>query len=468
MKIPLFLTALALLPLPAAELTITSAPLETTLEVEATLLPEEPVPFQLKPEQWSTFTIRDLIDHGASVKAGEAVISFEDEDYQRALEEGKAEAKARAIELAKTERELADLETTTPRTLEGLKLAHDRAKEALDYFLEIGRPLEIEDAEKSLERAERSLRYQQEELDQLLKMYEEDGLTEETEEIILTRQKAQVDSAKFALKKAKLATEWNLEKSIPRKTVDLQRDYNQALLAYETGKLNLPRELEQKTLAVAKARRTNRKADEDLAALEADSKFFTLKAPADGMVFHGEIKDGTWSLGNTAKFLFKTGSAPVNTTLMTLMPAGSPLVLHGKVDQGQYLALSSETTGSATIAGLSGSSFPVKVTTLAPAPNAAGRYSLEMSIELPEDHPLVEGMKAQVILVTYRNDDAITIPDRALTTSDGKATVKLKMADGKFETREVTTGREVDGKTEILEGLEVDQVIVLPDPSPSQ
>ncbi len=39
----------------------------------------------------------------------------------------------------------------------------------------------------------------------------------------------------------------------------------------------------------------------------------------------------------------------------------------------------------------------------------------------------------------------------------------MKMADGKDEVREVKTGHAADGKTEILEGLEVDQVILVPD-----
>jgi hypothetical protein len=37
------------------------------------------------------------------------------------------------------------------------------------------------------------------------------------------------------------------------------------------------------------------------------------------------------------------------------------------------------------------------------------------------------------------------------------------MADGNHETREVKTGRIVNGNIEILEGLEVDQVIFVPE-----
>lgn len=468
MKASFLFTALTLTSLTAGELTIQSAPFETTLELEATFLPSEAVNFQLDPKQWSQFVIADLVDHGRQVKEGDVIISFEKEDYLRQLEETKAAAKTRDIELAKTERELADLRITTPHELEGLKLAHDRAKEALDYFKETGKDLKIEDANQSLERAQRSLRYQEEELEQLLKMYEEDGITEETEEIILTRQKASVDSARFNLKKMELATQWTLEKSIPREAVDLQREFDQALVAFETGTVNLPRTLSAKTLAVAKAQRADAKADQDLVDLEADGRFLTLTAPSDGIIYYGEIADGTWSLGNTSKFLFEGGTAPVETTLMALVPTDAPLVLHGEVPQSDYLSLSSEAEGRATVAGLSGTSFPVTLSQLDAAPNQAGKYGLKMSVTLPDESPLVAGMKAKVELVTYRNAEAITLPDEALSTIDGKTTVKLKMADGKHETREVKTGRKLDGKTEILEGLEVDQVILLPEPSAAE
>ena len=231
------------------ELTIKSRTLETSLELDATFIPEQPTLFKIEPDQWSQFIIAELVEHGSSVKKNQSVITFEAEDYQRHLAETKEDAKVRAIALAKAERQLADLKTNTPRVLEGLKLAHDRAKESLDYFTLTGKALQEEEAIETLKRSQRSLSYQEEELKQLLKMYKEDGITEETEEIILKRQRASVKSAEFSVKKAELNSKWALEKTIPRQAVDLQRTYADALLEYETGKINLPRAVEEATLA---------------------------------------------------------------------------------------------------------------------------------------------------------------------------------------------------------------------------
>lgn len=447
----------------AGEITVKSGPLESTLTLDATFISTNATVFRIDPKQWSSFVIADLVDHGTTVKEGDAILTFERENFDKNLAESKESAKGRQIALAKAERELADLEVTTPRTLEGLKLVHDRAKESLDYFEKTGRALNEEEARESLDRAKRSVSYVEEELKQLLKMYEEDGITEETEEIILKRQRASLKSAQFSLKKAVQSSAWTLAKIIPRQAVDLNRSFNDALLAYETGSLNLPRTLDAKTLSVAKAKRDDAEADKKLVELENDGKFLSITAPTEGIIYYGEINDHSWSPGGSAKFLFKHGSAPADTALMTLVPIGSPLALHGSVGQADLLQIPADAKGTAEVAGLENSAFPVTLTTLAGAPDSGGQFSVAMAVELPENSPIVTGMKAKVKLVTYSQENAISLPKAAITTKDGKSTVKLKMADGKDEVREIKTGRTANGKTEILEGLEVDQVILVPD-----
>ncbi len=463
MKATLLITALLAGQIPASEFTIKSEPLESTLTVDATFLPSESTVFRIDPKQWSKFVITDLVKHGASVSEGDALLTFEREDFDKHLAESIESAKSRKIALTNAESELANLKITTPQTLEGLKLAHDRAKEALAHFTDTGRALMEEDAKEGLDRATRSVSYVEEELKQLLKMYEEDGITEETEEIILKRQRSSLKSAKFSLKKAVQSSAWTLEKTIPRQAVDLERTFDSARLAHESGTLTLPRALEEKALAVAKAKRDDAEADRKLAELEADGKFLTITAPADGVVYYGEIDETSWSVGNTAKFLFKSGSATADTPLMTLIPNGSALVLHALVSQSDRLQITTETKATAEVAGIENSAYPASVTNLDSAPNAGDQYHVGLSVELPEASPIVTGMKAKVKLTTYRNEGAISVPKAAVTTKDDKSTVNLKMADGNTETHEVKIGRTADGKIEILEGLAVDQVILIPD-----
>ena len=71
-------------------------------------------------------------------------------------------------------------------------------------------------------------------------------------------------------------------------------------------------------------------------------------------------------------------------------------------------------------------------------------------------------MKAKVKLITYRNEKALTVPKSAVKTEGDKSTIRLKMADGSDEVREVKLGKTSGDHVEILEGIAADQVILLP------
>ena len=71
-----------------------------------------------------------------------------------------------------------------------------RAEDDLAYWNDVLRPAQIEEAEYRLDGQRNRLADQKEELAQLEKMYGEDDLTEETEEIVLSR--ARPWSAAFA------------------------------------------------------------------------------------------------------------------------------------------------------------------------------------------------------------------------------------------------------------------------------
>jgi HlyD family secretion protein len=447
----------------AGEHTVQESVFEKTVDLEATFLPTEATVLKIDPQQWSSYLIQQLIDHGSIVKKGDILIKCDPEDYQKHLAETEKGVAARKIVLARSERELADLEITTPRALEQQRDGLERAKESLDYFTNTGRALEEETSRERLDSAERSLSYNEEELKQLLKMYEEDGVTEETEEIILKRQRSSVKSAKFALKRTKVSTAWYLEKTIPHKAIDLQTAFDSSTLAFETAKLNLPRILEEKRLSVAKAKRNDAIADEKLAKLKGDASFFTVTAPADGTVYYGKIDQGSWSLGQTAKFLMENGSLPVKSALMTFVPAAAPLSLYSSIGQDKRLLLKVGNAATATVDGLIDQEFTAQLTQLDQIPNGEGNYKTSFSVKLPIDSPILGGMKGKIAVVTYRNEKALTVPTSAITKKDGKSTVEVKLADGKNESREITTGQSTDGNTEVLTGLTVDQVVLTPE-----
>lgn len=448
----------------AGDYIIKSEPLEAKLTMKATFLPLDSQAIRLSPKQWQSFVIADLVKHGTPVKAGDTLISFERDDYDKALIEKKEAAKIRKLTLDQAEQDFETFKIKSAHSLEGLKLAQDREKEELDDFNEVSRASKEEMAKQRVEMAKLGLSYQEEELKQLLKMYEEDGITEETEEIILKRQRTAVKREKLNLKRANKIAKWTLEKIIPREGVDLERSFNAAKLAYENAKKDTPRALKKKELALEETRRKHLEADQELTEMELDGHLFTLTAEADGIVYYGAIENHAWTLGNNAKFLRKKGKTPLNSTFLTLVPTASNLSLHGRLKQSDRLQLKPDTKGTATVEGPTDTSYPVTTTDLDVAPQADGQFIVAMDVELPEDAPFVTGMQAKVEFTTYQQNEAISIPAAAITTKDGVSTVKLKMADGKNEVRTVELGKKIDTKVEITSGLEIDQVIVVPEP----
>ncbi|MDB4354220.1 HlyD family secretion protein, partial [Akkermansiaceae bacterium] len=196
MKIILATSMLCISALGAGEHTVKESVFEKTVDLDASFLPSEATVLSIDPQEWSSFIIQNLVDHGSSVKKGDILIQCDPEDYQKHLAKTEKGVASRKIALARAERELADLEITTPRALEAQRDSLGRAKESLDDFTETGRALEEETARERLASAKRSVSYVEEELKQLLKMYGEDQVTEETEEIILKRQRASLKSAR--------------------------------------------------------------------------------------------------------------------------------------------------------------------------------------------------------------------------------------------------------------------------------
>ena len=80
------------------------------------------------------------------------------------------------------------------------------------------------------------LDYEKDELEQLEKMYEADDLTEETEEIVLKRQKNSVEFAEFSLENAKLNRDEMLKVRLPRFDIEIKESLERTAMAQARAK----------------------------------------------------------------------------------------------------------------------------------------------------------------------------------------------------------------------------------------
>jgi len=465
MNLPSILACALILPsfVSAEDYTVEEKPFQLKITLNAVFLPTQSTPIRVKPKAWNDFTITTLVNQGAQVKKGDTLIGIDTEKLDKYIEQIEKDQKAAELTLAQTKDDLAQLEITTPIKLEDAARLERETAENLKWYTEIGQPKAIAETKHSVSKLEESLSYAKEELKQLLKMYGEDDKIEETEEIILTRTRNSIANTEFALKNLRINADNTLKTGIPRKLLSHQLAANNAKIANTEAQEKLPRALEQKRLAIAKAIRADQKATEKLAKLKADRTMMNITAPADGLVYYGSIKNGKWSPAAATKVLNIGAKLPANTTVLTFIPANTPLELSAFAPEASLTALHSKVPakGYATTAFNRFQTFPIAITEVASYPETNGSFRVSLKPTLPKGQKIVPGMKATATVISLNLDKALTVPASYLkTAADGSFTVSLKLADGKTDTRTVTIGASNKGNAIITKGLEKGQVIV--------
>ena len=402
------------------------------------------------------------VPHGTRVAKGDTLVWADTQDARRALVEKTAAVEAGKLALAAAVEELRRFEQTTPQQLAQLVEADRRAGQDFERFTKVSRPLAEKTARFDVKTRTDYLDYAREELRQLKKMYEADDLTEETEEIVLRRQRNAVERAEFSLERAKAATEHTLKTDLPRKARDqaLARKTSSEHLASQ--KVLLPLQMAQKRLAVAKLTRDHAKVGKDLADMEADLAKMTVKAPVAGVVYYGRCVRGKWSA--SAALLAKLapkGTLTADEVIMTIVDTGS-LAVRAAAPEKELHNLRAGLTGHAVPAGYPGTKVPVKLASVLTAPLAGGTYNVKLTVTAPVG-PVMPGMTGQVTLTAYRADNALSVPSKAVRPDPNDAdrhVVYVKTASGRKK-RPVKIGRTSGDKTEILSGLAEGDVVYL-------
>lgn len=452
----------------AEELAIETKPFEVVHTLDAKVVPQGEVPLiKIDAKAWQTFTITQLAAHGSRVNKGDVLFAADTREIDQKLESLKREIATSELTIADTQDALAKLEGTADRRLAAAKREAAEAKELLEYFTSAGRKAEEDEARQSIKRSEQYLANEKEELRQLKQMYEADDLTEDTEEIILTRQQYAVESAELMLRLNQLRQRRELEVAIPRKAGAIARGAESAAIAQKYAERNIPREINQ-----TKARLSSLIAGLDrdrslLTDLEGDRELFEFKATADGIFYHGAIMDNRWVTGDLLRGLRVGGNAPRHTAFASLVPANAKFVLVAQTSATVSRQCEETSEGVATLLGTEAigsakSAAPVQLADRSLIPNLQGKYQLLFTAKWPENINAKVGNPAKIQLVSYHKEKAIVVPSKAIKYGVKGWSVEVKLADGKTERRIVSRGAQSGEQVEILSGLEVGQVIIVP------
>lgn len=449
--------------------TIEAKPLKVEVALTGGFIAKEAAEIALRPESWRSYEIKEVAPHGAKVSKGDLLFQFDPKDLEEAIKDLEIEQRLEELALIRTEEDLPRLEKTIELALTDAKQFDERTSEDYKQYQDEERALIVRSAEMRLRAAKQALQYEQDEMEQLEKMYKSDDLTEETEELILNRQREAVAQAKFGFEVSEYLHKLSLNTMLPRQDVDFREELDRTRVALERAKtaaqLDLTRaryELEQ--LKVRRAKSLERHAD-----LLADRELLEVRSPADGVVYYGQCVDGSWNDVNSYLQKFKThNEVPTDTVLMTIV-SPRDLAFEAKVGEksrpdvavGQSVKLQTAYEEAAPIKGA--------VASVESTPNSSNSFPLK--IELVGDAPewLRPGMTAKAKVMVYEKKKALLAPKAAVRTEEEDEEAQYvwivtgKGDSAKVEKRSVTTGKKKGDEVEILTGLEEGDVISLED-----
>jgi HlyD family secretion protein len=424
----------------------------------------------IKPEVWGPgmgggLTVVKAAEAGATVKAGDVLLTLDREKIDRAIRDQEADQQLADLAIRMAELDLPITERSAPLELASAERAKARADEDLRKFLSIDKPLAVESAEFGVRSMAHNLEYVEEELKQLEKMYRKKDLTEETEEIILKRQRNQVDSAKFMLKQTENRRDQTLKVDLPRREQDMKEGVTRANISYEKVRTTSPLGVSQKRLALEKAKYERARGAEKLANLKKDRELFTIKSPAEGIVYYGRCVQGQWpTAAGLVSRLQKGGSIQADEVFMTIVRPW-PMTVRAAVEEKDRGLVAAGAACKVTPAALPDVKLAGKIDRVSRVP-VGGSFEAVVTFDAAPGEAIVPGMACTVKAVTYTNPEAVTVPAVAVFDDELNEDQHYvyKVGPKGPEKHVVTVGKRSGGRAEITSGLSVGDEILLSKP----
>jgi RND family efflux transporter MFP subunit len=193
-----------------------------------------------------------------------------------------------------------------------------------------------------------------------------------------------------------------------------------------------------------------------LAQAEAQLEDAVVSAPFGGVVAAVNVNEGEWASPGAPAFV---------------LVATEPLILDVSVDEVDVAEIAEGQKAHLSFDALKGEEIPGTVTYIAPASTDVGgavAYGVEISFgpetEAGQALPVRLGMTADVDIVVASAEGVLLVPNRAIEADReaGRYYVTRQSALDTTERLEVQIGVRDESHTQILEGLEEGDVLVLP------
>ncbi len=435
-------------------------------KINATVESRSMVPLKPDTENWTTLKIREISPEGTKVANGDVIVAFETEDLEQKMREAEQAVELGRLDLQASELDLEQLQRTLSLDQALAEREIRNAQQDFKYFTEVARPNQERTVRRSVENSQHSLEYAQEEYNQLKRMYDEDELTEESEEIVLKRTQRDVESRQFYLEQAQLGAARTLDYDLPREMEQKSEELERARLEHERVQVTLPLEREKKKVAVDKSRIDVEKQQRELAELADDLTRMTMTAPSAGVLYYGQCVRGAWTGVAGAQRDLQSGQAvPHDKTLVTLVDPDD-LFLRADLTEKQLASIRRGAEGLAHPTAMRDVATDVTVSLVNYVPVATDKFDCQLVLADPIEG-LMPGMTCEVRFIVHQNEAATAVPVASVFTDDGVTHFVFVAGEGEDaepERREVETGLSSETMTEVTSGLKEGEKILLKRP----
>ncbi|HRX53653.1 MAG TPA: hypothetical protein P5016_04050 [Verrucomicrobiales bacterium] len=440
-------------------LKVKAGPMEVRISLDAVLVAEEKTEISVAPKEWADLTVLEALPHGSVVKKGDLLVTLDLVKLDETIDALKRARPSAELDLQMAGQEFTALSKSTPMSLAAARRSKMQAEQDLAWYEDKGKPSDEKDVAEVVKNYEDYLSYAQEELNQLEKMYKADDLTEETEEIVLKRARADVERAKWRLEVGRMNAERQLNTSIPREHTAYRDAAEREEINWRKSEAVLPDTLKKKERELAELSKQFELAGKKIADLEADRKHLEVRAPHDGVLYYGAAARGSWAgAALVEKKLVPGGKLLAREVFMTVVNP-SKLGLQANIGETERNRLRRDVILTGEIKAIPEAMLTAKLKQIGPVPYGNNTFDAFFSIEKTDAEGLYPGMTCKLAYEAFRSEKALTVPREALRRADNGTRYVLL---GNGEKREVKTGIFGDKAVEIVSGLKEGDEILQP------
>lgn len=439
---------------------VTKGPLSVVVELDGSFECPDNFEAKFRPDVYGgELVIVEIASHGKEVKKGDVLVKFDQAPWQRQVAAAENDLRGAAAGLKAAEEALEFGEKQDALTLQAVRDGLADAEKRWEYWEKIDGPHMLKYHELGLKNWEDNIKDQQEEFDQLMKMYKSEELTSDTKDIVVNRAQRALENAKTYFEMRKQAAARTPEWEHPRQKANMLRDVEQAKLQLAQTESNLANQKVQRETQKVRAKMEYDRQAENFEKLKKDGEKLTIAAPRDGWVFYGQLAGGNWNFNEEMLKTLKAGEkAAAHQVLLTLVPKDGDLAVRVAIPEDKIGTAQNGTDVTVAPVANPQARFRGKVTGAWAIP-VGGVYPAWIAVSKPE-MKLIPGMKCKVAIQAADLKEAVTVPVSAVG-SDGGRTCVWVMESGNAKMVEVSLGVTNGAVFEIKSGLKGGETILL-------